>query len=244
MAGFERDERPRSADGGIAARSAATGDGRSPRHERSRDEQGLALNAGSAVADHVEALPPGQGVTGPNTVPVPGNRGAERATMLRPFTYPGVGASMPGRVAPSGFRSLDREAVIGRGAAVFDAAVVEVMSWGLQRRSGIRVIAEERSMRTGDEALLRIPFWPKGAPCRVVYVVDEPRRAGFAYGTLAGHPERGEEAFLIEHHEDDSVRVRIRAFSRPAGWVVRLGSPLVRLLQAVITHRYLRALAS
>jgi uncharacterized protein (UPF0548 family) len=27
------------------------------------------------------------------------------------------------------------------------------------------------------------------APCRVVYMVDESRRRGFAYGTLAGHRE-------------------------------------------------------
>jgi uncharacterized protein (UPF0548 family) len=30
------------------------------------------------------------------------------------------------------------------------------------------------------------------APVRVVYVVDEPTRRGFAYGTLPGHPESGE----------------------------------------------------
>jgi uncharacterized protein (UPF0548 family) len=35
------------------------------------------------------------------------------------------------------------------------------------------------------------------APCRIVYVIDEPDRRGFAYGTLPGHPERGEEAFII-----------------------------------------------
>lgn len=35
------------------------------------------------------------------------------------------------------------------------------------------------------------------APCRVVYTVTESRRRGFAYGTLPGHPECGEEAFVI-----------------------------------------------
>jgi len=52
-------------------------------------------------------------------------------------------------------------------------------------------------------------------------VVDEPRRRGFAYGTLPGHPERGEEAFLITHHDDGTVTFAITAFCAP-------GSPLAR----------------
>ncbi|SIP67631.1 hypothetical protein BN9982_740001 [Mycobacterium tuberculosis] len=31
------------------------------------------------------------------------------------------------------------------------------------------------------------------APCRVVYVIDEPDVRGFGYGTLPGHPVSGEE---------------------------------------------------
>lgn len=40
---------------------------------------------------------------------------------------------------------------------------------------------------------------------RIVYVVDEPRRFGCAYETLPGHVERGEERFLIEITEGESV---------------------------------------
>ena len=35
------------------------------------------------------------------------------------------------------------------------------------------------------------------APCRVIYKTDETDRFGFAYGTLPGHPESGEEAFHV-----------------------------------------------
>lgn len=42
------------------------------------------------------------------------------------------------------------------------------------------------------------------APCQVVYVLDEPDRQGFAYGTLPGQPESGEEAFVIERADDDT----------------------------------------
>ncbi len=72
--------------------------------------------------------------------------------------------------------------------------------------------------------------------------MDEPRRRGFAYGTLPGHPESGEEAFIVEQHDDDSVTFTITAFSRPATWLARLGGPLGRAVQDRVTARYLRAL--
>jgi len=80
------------------------------------------------------------------------------------------------------------------------------------------------------------------APCRVVYVVDEPRRRGFAYGTLAGHQESGEEAFMIEHHDDDSVSFKVTAFSRPATRLAKIAGPLGAVVQRRITARYLRSL--
>lgn len=80
-------------------------------------------------------------------------------------------------------------------------------------------------------------------------VVDRPaagrqvrRRQGFAYGTLRGHPEAGEEAFLVELDTEDVVWLRIVAFSRPATWYARLGGSAARVAQAVITRRYLHAL--
>jgi uncharacterized protein (UPF0548 family) len=80
------------------------------------------------------------------------------------------------------------------------------------------------------------------APCRVVYVVDDPRRSGFAYGTLPGHPESGEEAFIVEHHGDDMVSFTITAFSRPAARIARVAGPAGRLIQSWTTSRYLRSL--
>lgn len=48
-------------------------------------------------------------------------------------------------------------------------------------------------------------------------------RFGFAYGTLPGHVESGEERFQIEwHRSDDSVWYDILAFSRPNHPLARL----------------------
>jgi uncharacterized protein (UPF0548 family) len=79
-------------------------------------------------------------------------------------------------------------------------------------------------------------------PCRVVYVINEPSRSGFAYGTLPGHPEKGEEAFVVELSTDGQVHLVIRAFSRPATLLARAGGPLTRAIQELITERYVRAL--
>ncbi|MGV8969826.1 MAG: DUF1990 family protein [Microbacteriaceae bacterium] len=103
----------------------------------------------------------------------------------------------------------------------------------------------EAFVQPGDTAILGVPFGPfrVRAPVRVVYLVDEPNRKGFAYGTLLGHPENGEESFVVEKRDDESVWLIITAFSRPASvwwWTVY---PVLRLTQEVFTRRYERALA-
>jgi len=71
--------------------------------------------------------------------------------------------------------------------------------------------------------------------CRIVYVIDDTGPTdifGFAYGTLPGHVERGEERFSVQwNYADDSVWYDILAFSRPNHWLARLGYPYVRRLQ-------------
>jgi uncharacterized protein (UPF0548 family) len=81
-------------------------------------------------------------------------------------------------------------------------------------------------------------------PCRLVYVVDEPECFGFGYGTLPGHPELGEEAFLAERETASSVRFVIRAFSRPADPLAKLVAPVARIIPIRMTKRYQMALRS
>lgn len=97
----------------------------------------------------------------------------------------------------------------------------------------------------GDTAMLTIPFFgfKVTAPVRVVYVVDEPNRKGFAYGTLHGHPEGGEESFMVERTDDGSVWMVINAFSRPSTWYWWLAALPLRAAQEYFTRRYLRVLA-
>ncbi len=59
-----------------------------------------------------------------------------------------------------------------------------------------------------------------------------------------GHPEIGEEAFVMQLQDDESVTLEITAFSRPRSWYARLSGPLGRAVQDLVTDRYVRALMS
>jgi len=72
--------------------------------------------------------------------------------------------------------------------------------------------------------------------CRIVYTVEETKgeiqQYGFAYGTLPGHAERGEERFLVQWDKaDDSVWYDLLAFSTPRSLLAKVGYPIVRQLQ-------------
>jgi uncharacterized protein (UPF0548 family) len=82
----------------------------------------------------------------------------------------------------------------------------------------------------------------RGIPVLVVYVVDEPERIGFAYGTTGDAPESGEESCVLEHREDDSVWLTIRSALQPRGGVRRVLAPWVRRRRRELTKRELRAL--
>jgi uncharacterized protein (UPF0548 family) len=153
-----------------------------------------------------------------------------------PLTYEAVGATLRGET-PDGFRPLSHRVRLGRGPVLFDRASAAVLSWQLQTRAGLGVRAS--SATVGPDTVAELRLLVLRAPVRVVGVVDEPGRRGFAYGTLPGHPERGEEQFVVAY-EDDVVTLEITAFSRPSGVLARL--PLARTVQAWVTRRYGRAL--
>lgn len=165
-----------------------------------------------------------------------------------PLTYGAVGATQsPELMAapPERFRPLERSSRLGVGEAKFRTASAAVLNWQLQTLSGFDIDPSPTPRAVvGDDVVLGIRwlFLRVRAPARVVYVIDEPRRSGFAYGTLPGHPESGEEAFIIQWRADDSVWLVLRAFSRPSTWVWRLGYPILRLTQEFYTRRYLTVL--
>jgi uncharacterized protein (UPF0548 family) len=151
-----------------------------------------------------------------------------------PYAYAEVGATRG--VHPDGYRTFTVARRIGLDLA---EAAERLLSWQVQERAGLTVRASSPRAAAGEVVEMRL----RGlrVPCRVVYVVEEAHRAGFAYGTLAGHPECGEELFLLEESAG-AVTFTVSAFSRPASALARLAGPIARRAQDVMTRRYLGAL--
>jgi uncharacterized protein (UPF0548 family) len=152
-----------------------------------------------------------------------------------PFTYDAVGATAG--TPPDGY-AVDRTRIqLGEGETVFRSAVAALRRWEQFRLGWVEASSPDTPIRPG--AVLAVAgrvfgVWWLNA-CRIVYVVDETgpvSKFGFAYGTLPGHVESGEERFLVEWDRGgDAVWYDILAFSRPNHIFTRLGDPVVRRLQ-------------
>lgn len=164
------------------------------------------------------------------------------------FSYPERHATER-RPLPAGYHHLHHRTRIGSGQAVFEAAGTAVTTFHAHRSSGMLVRAAHGAVRPGTRVVVGIGVGPLriSAPCEVVWTAYEPARTGFAYGTLAGHPESGEESFVVTRDADGTVWFEVTAFSRPAAWYTRLAGPLVPVLQlayARLLGRTVRRLAA
>jgi uncharacterized protein (UPF0548 family) len=148
------------------------------------------------------------------------------------FNYAPVGATRRTPL-PAGYHHLHHEAPIGHGRAVLEAAGAAVTTFRMHRAAGVKVhaSAEQADPGVAVECALGIGPVRVGAPCRVVWSEYEADRIGFAYGTVDGHPERGEESFVVDLRADGSVWFTVTAFSRPGRWYTRLAGPVVPALQ-------------
>ncbi|SDS71915.1 DUF1990 family protein [Microlunatus soli] len=161
-----------------------------------------------------------------------------------PFSYPEVGATRSGPL-PTGYRQLRREVILGpdpTGEDRFVRVAEALLGWRMHSAAGLqmRVSALRAEPEVVLIATLALGPFPVRTRCRVVYLIDEPDAVGFAYGTLPGHPERGEERFLVERLDGDSVRFSLTAFSRLSSPLARLGGPISRAVQSRVNTRYLR----
>lgn len=157
------------------------------------------------------------------------------------LTYAEIGATAEADL-PIGFRHLARSRNLA--GIDFDAAAEQLLTWQMHERSGLKVAASHASAEPNAVVLMRLGIGRASlrVPCRVVYVINELNSVGFAYGTLPGHPETGEERFTIERDQAGGVSMSIRAFSKPTTVLARASGPIDRAMQSVMTDRYLNAL--
>lgn len=147
------------------------------------------------------------------------------------FTYREVGAT--NTTPPAGYKIDHNRIQLGHGEATYKHAVDALKEWRQFELGWVTVVPRGVEIEVGATVAVKahaFGTWSLNA-ARVVYVIDEARRFGFAYGTLPDHVECGEERFMIEWLPDDSVWYDILAFSKPRHPLVRLSFPLARLLQ-------------
>ena len=139
--------------------------------------------------------------------------------------------------APAGFNVDHNRIRLGAGAHAFEKAVEAVARWKMFDIGWVELLYPDSPIKAGVVVgvLVKVMgLWTLNA-CRVIYTIDEEspvRRFGFAYGTLPGHAESGEERFSVEWRDaDDSVWYDLYAFSRPRHPLARLGYPVSRMFQ-------------
>ncbi|EAP98303.1 hypothetical protein JNB_15103 [Janibacter sp. HTCC2649] len=168
--------------------------------------------------------------------------GEQQASVLRAAPLSFTPFNDSGGAASSGYHHVNESITLTR--RDFDGAARDLFAWQVHSRAGLRVQASDVPLRKGTVVLMR---WGLGAlslkiPCRVLDVVDETRRRGFSYGTLPGHPEVGAEQFMLERLDGGRIVFTITAYSRPGSALAKLGGPMGRAAQRLMTERYLRAL--
>ena len=78
---------------------------------------------------------------------------------------------------------------------------------------------------------------------RVIFAIEEPRRVGFALGTVGGSVVSGEESFILQWYDNDEVWFTVRAFDAPSALLYRVFPALVRRRRRELFTRYLRAIS-
>jgi uncharacterized protein (UPF0548 family) len=155
------------------------------------------------------------------------------------LTYREVGATRQSTLPP-GYRHDRRSVSIGRGDEAFRRGQDAIRRWEAHRAAGA-IVRPADPPALGALIVVALRVGPSFvlAPSEIVYVTDDPARFGFAYGTLPGHPEQGEEAFHVERSADGEITFAVVAFSRPADLLGRVGGPVARAVQNRVTNAYL-----
>lgn len=130
--------------------------------------------------------------------------------------------------------------------ATLHGASHALFNWNAHIGAGFLVYPPDTSACLGATILLcrKLAVGYVTLSCRVVQVINEPNRQGFAYGTLPLHLEQGEQRFVVEQESEGRVRFLIETTSRPTHPISRLGYPVTRLIQERAIRNYLLALAT
>ncbi len=149
-----------------------------------------------------------------------------------PHSYPEVGRTRRAENV-SGYNNDLNFIELGAGDGVWEAAKEAIRHWRMFPAPWTFITPSDAPIQVGTVVAMTARVWGIWwlNSCRIVYTMDEPNRFGFAYGTLPGHVECGEEIFMVERTEAGTVRYVIKAFSKPRHVLARLAYPVARAHQ-------------
>jgi uncharacterized protein (UPF0548 family) len=136
---------------------------------------------------------------------------------------------------------------LGRGEVTFERGKAALAGWRMFDLGWTELLYPEAPVEPGSTVAVlarHLGFVSLNAS-RVVYVDEGAQRLEFAYGTLPGHAERGEERFRVLYDPvDGSVYYEVLAFSWPNHPLSYAGYPFVRVLQRRFARDSKRAMAA
>lgn len=100
-------------------------------------------------------------------------------------------------------------------------------------------------LAAGDSVAVEGVFSPSAiaAAYRVIYVIHEERRIGYAWGTLGSSPVVGEEYFGLEWRSDDAVVFVLVTVTQIASQpLMQLMTPIIHFRQWMMRRQYVRSL--
>lgn len=163
-----------------------------------------------------------------------------------PFSYEEVGATRRG--SPKGYVADRYRVKLGEGEEAYERARAALRSWRQLDLGWVSLYPVAAPIEAGTIVAVlasHAGFWSLNS-ARIIYLVEEGgyvQRFGFAYGTLPGHAERGEERFVVEYDRGSGVvSYDVFAFSRPNHLLAWIGYPFARLLQGRFARDSKRAM--
>jgi len=147
------------------------------------------------------------------------------------YSYHEIGSTAT--TFPVGYDHDSNRVLVGQGIDDFHLAKASLAAWKMFPSDWVRIFPHQPPIEAGREVAVLFQlfglWWYNS--CRIVYTIDQAHQFGFAYGTLHGHVERGEECFQVYLDKKERVWYQIEAFSQPNIWLTKIAYPIARRFQ-------------
>lgn len=161
---------------------------------------------------------------------------------LTAFSYSDLGCTRGRNVA--GFNTDRFRIELGTGEITFEKAKRALRDWRGFSTDWVRLCWPYKKIVPGTVVAVLAHHYGIYSvnAARIVYAVDEPKRFGYALGSLTSHMVRGEMLLVTYLQDDGRVYYELTSITRPGHWLSWVFYPLARQLQNQFARDSLHAL--